>query len=202
MSKYVKNLVTDDIRRRLENVHDALLVNMIGLNANSSHKLRNGLRSRNINILVVKSSLAARAMAGTPLARLFEGVAGSTAICWGGEDIVSLAKEVTKIIKTDEYPAFQPRGGVMDGEPLAASQVIEVAKWPNRAEQLSLLLGQILSPGANLVSQLGSVGGALASQIAQRAEGAEEGSADTTAEATVADESAEGAPAVESGGAA
>jgi large subunit ribosomal protein L10 len=206
MSKYVKNLVTDDIRNRLQNVHDALLVNMIGLNANASHRLRSGLRSKNINVLVVKTSLAARAMAGTPLAGLFDGVGGSAAVCWGAEDIVSLAKEITKIVKTDEYPVFQPRGGIMDGEPLAATQVAQVAKWPSRTEQLSILSGQILSPGANLVSQLIAVGGALASQISQLAEGADEAAAaeaapavegvsETVAAATPAAEAAAQAPA-------
>ena len=48
-----------------------------------------------------------------------------------------------------------------------------VSKWPSRTEQLSILAGQILSPGANLASQLTSVGGALASQIKQHAAGDE-----------------------------
>ncbi len=39
---------------------------------------------------------------------------------------------------------------------------------------MSLLVGQILSPGAKLVSQLTRVGGALASQIEQKGEGEEE----------------------------
>ena len=30
MSKYVKNLIADHLHERLQNVHDALLVNMIG----------------------------------------------------------------------------------------------------------------------------------------------------------------------------
>ena len=50
-----------------------------------------------------------------------------------------------------------------------------MSKWPSRAEQLSLLVGQILSPGANLVSQLTSAGGALASQIEQRGKDEDEG---------------------------
>ncbi len=45
-----------------------------------------------------------------------------------------------------------------------------VSKWPTRLEQLSLLMGQILSPGAMLASQLTSAGGALASQIKQHSE--------------------------------
>jgi large subunit ribosomal protein L10 len=62
----------------------------------------------------------------------------------------------------------------MDGERLTAEKVKEISKWPNRVGQISLLLGQILSPGAQLLSQLGSPGGALASQIEKKskAEGA------------------------------
>jgi len=171
MSKYVKNLVAEHLRQRLANVHDALLVNMIGLDANANTRLRAELRGKNIQVLVVKNSLAARAAEGTPLATLFDGIAGASAICWGGEDIVSLAKEITKLIKGDKYAPFQARGGVMDGERLTATQVEQVSKWPNRMEQLGILSGQILSPGALLASQLNSVGGALASQIEQCGEG-------------------------------
>jgi large subunit ribosomal protein L10 len=174
MSKYVKNLVTDDIKRRLQNVNDALLVNMIGMNSSSTYALRKELRAQKINILVVKNSMAARATAGSPLASLFDGVGGSAAICWGSEDIVALAKSITTILKSEKFPAFQPRGGVMDGEQISADQIAEVAKWPSRGEQLSRLVGQILSVGARLNSQLIAVGGALASQIAEKAKGGEE----------------------------
>jgi ribosomal protein L10 len=174
MSKYVKNLIADDLRQRLQNVHDALLVNMVGLNANANTRLRKELRSKNINVVVIKNSLAARATEGTPLAPLFEGLGGTAAICWGAEDIVSLAKEITKLVKDDKNAPFAARAGVMDGERLDAAQVEQVSKWPSRTEQLSILLGQILSPGAMLASQLNSAGGALASQIEQRGEGESE----------------------------
>jgi large subunit ribosomal protein L10 len=62
---------------------------------------------------------------------------------------------------------------VVDGSPLAAAGVAAVSKWPTRLEQLSLVSGQILSPGALLASQLTSLGGALASQIKQHGEKAE-----------------------------
>ena len=174
MSKYVKNLIADDLRERLRNVHDALLVDMVGLNANTNTRLRAELRNKNIHVMVIKNSLAARATEGTPLAPLFEGLGGTAAICWGAEDIVSLAKEITKLVKDEKNNApFQTRAGVMDGERLDAAQVERVSKWPSRTEQLSILLGQILSPGAMLASQLNSVGGALASQIEQRGDGGE-----------------------------
>ena len=174
MSKYVKNLVTDHVRERLDGVNDALLVNVIGMDANANHRLRGALEEKQINLLVVKNSLAVRAMAETPLGPMFDGLTGTAAVCWGGEDIVSLAKAVAKLAEDDQYAPFAPRGGAMDGERLDAEKVFEVSKWPSREEQLSILVGQILSPGANLVSQLTSPASALASQVAQKAEGSEE----------------------------
>jgi large subunit ribosomal protein L10 len=173
MSKYVKNLITDHLREQLKNVNDALLVNMIGIKSNAAMRLRNELASKGIQVIVIKNSMAARAASGTPLAPMFDGLTGTSAICWGCEDIVSLAKEITKLAKDEKNKPFEARGGVMDGEKLSADQVAQVSKWPGRAEQLAILVGQILSPGADLCSQLTSAGGALASQIEQKGDGAE-----------------------------
>jgi ribosomal protein L10 len=162
MSKLVKELVTDQ------------LVNVIGLSATSTTALRRSLRQKNIKLLVVKNSLAKRATEGTQLAAAFEGSTGTLAMVWGAADIVSLAKEVVRLAADKEYEAFKARGGVMAGAKLEPKEVEQISKWPSREEQLSILLGQILSPGARLASQLIAAGGALASQIKQQGEGAEE----------------------------
>ena len=170
MSKYVKNLLTDHLRDQLRDVSDALVVNMVGMDAVTDNRLRKELRARNIRVIVVKNSLAQRATAGTPLAPAFEGLAGSAAVCWGSEDVVSLAKEITKLARDPRFAPFAPCGGVMDGERISAAQVEQVSKWPSRIEQLSLLVAQILGPAATLASQITAAGGALASQISQLGE--------------------------------
>ncbi|HRX79134.1 MAG TPA: 50S ribosomal protein L10 [Pirellulaceae bacterium] len=170
MSKYVKDLVVQDLKRRLDGVDDAVLVNVVGMEANDTVLLRKKLRDKGIGLMVVKNTMAKRATEGTPLNAAFEGSEGSLAVVWGGEDFVSLVKEVTSVDKSGEFEKFEPRGGVMDGEHLSPDKVKEISKWPNRQEQLSLLMGQILAPGANLVSQLLAPGGALASQIKQKSE--------------------------------
>ena len=182
MSKYVKDLVTKELAHRLEGVEDALLVNVVGLDANRTVQLRKRLRDKDMNLLVIKNNLARRACEGTPLAAAFDGAAGTLALLWGGEDVISLAKEIVEIQRGGQFEPFEPRGGVMDGEHLSAEQVKDISKWPNRQGQLSLLVGQILSPGANLVSQLLAPGGALASQIEKKAEGVDEVPAETPAQ--------------------
>jgi len=170
MSKYVKDLVSKEIAKQLDGVSEALLVNVVGLDANKTVVLRRQFREKDIRLLVVKNTMAKRATEGTPLAPAFEGVEGTSAVVWGCEDIVSLAKEVTKLNDDDEFEAFQTRGGVMDGESLSAERVRQISKWPSRAEQLNILSGQILSPGANLAAAICGPGGALAGQIESKTE--------------------------------
>jgi large subunit ribosomal protein L10 len=148
MSKYVKDLVTRDIRRRLEGVEDAVLVSCVGMDANTTNELRGELVKKDIHMLVVKNSLARRATEGTRLAAAFEGATGQIGVLWGSTDFVSLVKEVVSL-----------------GERLDAEALKAVSKWPSRQEQISLLVGQILAPGANLSAALLGPGRMLNSQI-------------------------------------
>ena len=168
MSKKIKNIISEDLKKRLEGVENALLVNMIGLEVNTSNRLRGELAAKGIKVMVVKNSLARRATADTPLAKMFEGLEGSSAICWGTSDIVSLAKEVIRLAKDKAYAKFEVRGGVMDGEAFKAEQAVEISKWPSREEQIAILIGQIAGVGSKLSSQLISQGANIASQIKQR----------------------------------
>jgi ribosomal protein L10 len=80
MSKYVKDLVAKEIAGRLNGVDDALLVNVVGLDANKTVVLRKQLREKDIHLMAVKNSLAKRATEGTPLAAAFECIEGTLAM--------------------------------------------------------------------------------------------------------------------------
>jgi ribosomal protein L10 len=172
MSKTLKSLTVAEYSRRLAGVSDALLVNVIGLDSLNTYLLRKELRNKK---LVVKTSLARRATDGTKLAAAFDVGEGSLAIVWGGEDFVSLAKEIVELARRPEFEKFQTRGGVMDGEPLTKEKVAEVSKWPSRTQQIGIVVGQILAPGANLLSQINAPGGLLQSQLKKKSEEAAPG---------------------------
>ncbi len=175
MSKFVKDLVTRDIANRLEGVEDAVVVSTVGMDANTTVELRAELAEKNVHMMVVKNSLARRAAEGTSLAPAFEGATGSIAVCWGSTDFVTLVKTVVELDKdSKKYDRFKAQCGAMDGEPLDAEGLKAVSKWPSREEQISLLVGQILAPGANLSAALLGPGKMLASQVKQVMEKAEE----------------------------
>ena len=190
MSKFVKNLIVDQIKKELSEVQDCVLVNVIGLDAGQSGQLRDRLHEKSINIRVVKKSMAIRATEGTDLAPAFEGIGGSVAVCWGGNDFVSMVKELVELDKDKNFEAFSTCGGVLDGESLTPAAVAEISKWPTREEVLSTIVGQLLGPGATLAAQLIGPGGTLASQVSEI-----DGSGAATEEATAEEPATEEEPA-------
>ena len=170
MSKFVKQLVTNDIAKRLDGVQYLVLVGLTGIDANKTVSLRATLASKGINLLVIKNSLAKRATEGTSIAAAFQNMTGAYALCWGASDIVTLAKELVKLTRDKTLQGFEIRGAVLDGEVLGAAQAIDVSNWPTREEQIAILLGQILGVGAKLSGQFISFGSKLASQIEKIAE--------------------------------
>ncbi|MBA60828.1 MAG: 50S ribosomal protein L10 [Planctomycetaceae bacterium] len=195
MSKFVKNLIVDQIKKELAEVQDCVLVNVIGLDAGESGKLRDRLHEKSINIRVVKKSLAIRATEGTNLAPAFDDVGGSVAVCWGGGDFVSMVKEIVELDKDeDNFKSFSTCGGVLDGETLTPAAVTEISKWPTREEVLATLVSQLLGPGATLAGQLIGPGGTLASQVSEI-----DGAGATAEETSAEEESTEEAVAEEAG---
>ena len=178
MSKLIKNMLTDDLKARLADVGEAILVSLGTLDAQRTTELRQALRKKNIHLQMVKNSLARRATAGTPLAPAFEKTEGMLAVAWGGEDVVDLAKELDRLSGVKEFEGFECRGGALDGARLNADDVKQVAKWPTRGEQLSILSGQIISLASTLAGQIVSAGGTLAGQIQTRVDDLEKAGGD------------------------
>jgi large subunit ribosomal protein L10 len=165
MSKVVKQYVTRDIQNRLAGAKDAVVINLVGVEANANCELRKIFREKGISVLVVKRTLAARASDGTSLRNAFSNVTGSIAVASGCEDFVSLAKEIVAVVDAGTYKGLEIKGGVMDGEALSPAQVKDISKWPSRREQISMLVGQILGPGSQLSGQLKGAGSKLAAQL-------------------------------------
>ena len=177
MSKLVKNLLVDDLKGRLTGVGEVIVLSLGRLDGTKTTQLRQTLRKKKIHLQLIKNSLARRATLDTPLAPAFGKTEGMLAIAWGGEDVVDLAKELDRVSAIKDYDGVEFRGGALDGARLEPSDVKSVAKWPSRAEQLSILSGQISSMGSTLSGQILGAGGTLAGQICSRVDDLEKAEA-------------------------
>jgi large subunit ribosomal protein L10 len=163
MSKVVKGLMMDEIRQQLGECRDMLVLNTSKLDGVTDNKLRLALQKKGIQILQVKNSLARRALADSGVISLDHVLSGPSTLVWGGEDIVSLSKEIAQWVK--QLKNLEVKGGSADGQAIDAAGYESLSKSPGRQELLSQIAGLILSPGARLAAALLGAGGKLAGQV-------------------------------------
>ncbi|HUG94389.1 MAG TPA: 50S ribosomal protein L10 [Planctomycetaceae bacterium] len=163
MSKPVKNMLIDDVRRRIGDVRDLLVIDSSRLDALSANRFRLALREKQISLLTVKNTLARRALNDAGVTALDPVLEGPSTIVWGGEDIVALSKEIARWAK--ELEPLQIKGGAVEGTTLDAAGVEQLSRSPSREELIGQIAGLILSPGAQLAGALLGPGGYLAGQL-------------------------------------
>src|SRR5438067_2001465 len=99
MSKIVKDMIAVDLKQRIGDCQDMLVVNSSKLDGVTQNTMRNKLRAQNIRMLSVKNSLARRALKEIGLTTLDPFLKGPSVLVWGGPDIVALSKEIAKWAK-------------------------------------------------------------------------------------------------------
>jgi len=151
MSRVVKEMILQEIKCRLDGNQDLLVVDSSRLDAVTDNGFRNALREKGIHLLTVKNSLARRVLGDTE-GKLEQIFSGSSTLVWGGEDVVALSKEVTGQVKANEF--LELKGGTVEGQGLDVAAVEKLSKSPGRLELISMISGQILSPGAQLSGAL------------------------------------------------
>ncbi len=139
MSKYVKELMMDQLRSDLGGSQSLLILNLKDLDANAEHQFRRSLRKKSIRLRVLKNSLARRVFSELKLEGLSRYLDGPSAVAWGGEGIAELAKEITVQVKAFKKPEI--KGGAVDGVVVGPEQVDDITKLPSR----EVLIGQVLA---------------------------------------------------------
>lgn len=163
MSKKIKDMLVEDLRQRLGNARDMLVVDNSKLDGITANNLRLKLRKQNIRLLGVKNSLAKKVFGELGLSGLDEFLAGPSTLVIGGSDIVALSKEIAKWAK--DLEKLQIKGGVVDGAPVNPAGVEALSKSPSREELLGKIVTLMLSPGAKLAGALLGAGGTIAGQV-------------------------------------
>jgi large subunit ribosomal protein L10 len=169
MSKYLKGLQMEALKKMFDGVDEVIVANVIGLNSKETHDLRVALRKKNIQLQVVPNNLANRVFGAMGLPPMSELLKGPSAVIWGGEGIVELAREITEFAKKIEK--FQLKGLAMGGQALVGKEQVEqVSKLPSRQELLGQLVTVIMGPVSSVINQATGPGSLVASQIKSIAE--------------------------------
>jgi large subunit ribosomal protein L10 len=173
LSRQQKVDLVDKYKQEMAGAPHAFLLDYKGITVPQVTELRAKIRETGGQYLVVKNTLALRAIEGQPLEQLKELFDGPVAVAYSQDDAVSLAKALTTLAKT--VPAIQVRGGLVNGQAVEADQVKEIAELPTREELIAKLLFLLQSPVTRFVRVLAAVPRdfvVVLEQVRQKKEGA------------------------------
>jgi len=139
----------------------AVLTEYKGLTVAELNALRRELREVAGEYRVAKNTLVELAIEGTPYLSLKTLLTGQNGLVFGYGDAIGLAKIVTRYAR--EHDKFTLKGGVTEGQFLAAARMEAIATLPSRETLRAQLLGLLSRPASQLVGLLA----APAAQVAR-----------------------------------
>ena len=176
MSKPVKEMIMREYDARLDGTSDAMLISIRGVNAIDTTKVRTELRKKNIQVSVIRNALARRNFAGTGLEALTPLLKGPSALAFGGQSVVEVAREIVKLVES--FPGVELKGAVLDGTLFEGKKgVEELSKFPTREEAIGRVVTLIVSPARKLVAQVQGPGSTIVGVIKAIEEKLEKGEA-------------------------
>lgn len=150
MSKYVKELMMDQLKAELGETRSVLILDFKDLDALTENRLRLDLRKKNIVVRALKNSLARKVFADQGLGGLDRFLTGPSVAIWGGDGIAELAKEISEQVKKLKKPEI--KGGAVDGVVIGPTQVEDITKLPSREQLIARVAALALAPAQRIVS--------------------------------------------------
>ena len=156
LTRNTKEEILGGYEEAMASAEHAFVIGFKGITVNQVNDLRNKVRKSGGQYVVIKNTLARLAVAGKPLEQVKEHFTGPTAVAYSLADPVALAKVLTDFAK--DAPVIEFKGGLVEGRPIAASQVKEIASLPGRQELLAKLVFLMQSPIQRFVRVLAASG--------------------------------------------
>jgi large subunit ribosomal protein L10 len=144
-----KQAIVDELQQKLDGANAFYLTDFTGLTVKKVTDLRRRLRNAGVEYVVVKNTLAERALQGTDLPDIAEFFKGPTGVVIAPADPVASAKVLADFAKeNDSKPAI--KAGIVERKAVTPAQIDALAKLPPREVLLAQLAGALEAPMAQL----------------------------------------------------
>lgn len=150
MKRTQKEQLVNDLSEKIKGASALYYTDFSGINVKKMTELRRRLRRAGVEYVVIKNTLALRAVNESGL--VGERLRGPTGLVVG-KDPVAAAKVLSDFAKENEQKPTV-KGGVLDGKAIGADQVKQLASLPSREQLLADL-------GAGFMSPMAAFAGAL-----------------------------------------
>ncbi|MHB8158839.1 MAG: 50S ribosomal protein L10 [Desulfocucumaceae bacterium] len=151
-TKKEKEAILEELRETFKTTQVAVMANYRGLNVAAMTRLRKRLREKNCTIMVAKNTLTLKVAREMGIEGMEPYLEGPTVIAFSSEDLVAPAKIFSDFVK--ETKIFEIKGGFLQGRPIGAREVRELAELPPREVLLARVLGGMQTPMYGFASVL------------------------------------------------
>jgi large subunit ribosomal protein L10 len=155
MERAQKQEFVDGLAGKLAVAECVYVTDFTGLDVERMTQLRSKLRSSNAEYVVVKNTLARRAIAGTSAEALGGLLEGPTAFALSRDDVVAAARALTDFAKDGDLPRL--KGGIVAGRIVGIDEIRRLASLPGREALLGQMVGSLKSPIQGFVYVLSGV---------------------------------------------
>ena len=152
MKKPEKQRATDLLQEKFVRSNLAVVAEFSGMNVAEMQEVKNRLRAASGEFKVVKNTLAARAVVGTPVAALRPYFKEQTAVAFGYGDPVGAAQALKQI--SEKQKKLKIMAGVMEGQVIDLPGLSRIADLPSRPVLYGQLVSRMKSPFFNLTGGL------------------------------------------------
>jgi large subunit ribosomal protein L10 len=136
----------NELKEKLERCSITITANFTGIPGNEMTELRRRTRGIGVEFVVIKNTLMSLAADAAQRPQVKEILQGPTAIAFGYDDPVEVAKTLHDYIRTTRS-ALTLQGAVMgNGPALQARDVERLATLPSKPQLVAQLLGQFQAP--------------------------------------------------------
>jgi large subunit ribosomal protein L10 len=149
MRKTEKDAFVDELQEKLSGASGFYLTDFTGLSVKQITQLRVRLRKSGVEYVVVKNTLAKRALQGLELPDVASFFSGATGVAIGRQDAVAAAKVLTEFAREfGDRPALKV--AVVERREYSPEQVKALATLPPREVLLAQIAGGLQAPMARL----------------------------------------------------
>jgi large subunit ribosomal protein L10 len=143
-----------ELKEKLERSSIAITASYTTISGNEMTELRRRARAAGVEFVVIKNTLMSLAADAAQRPQVKEIIQGPTAVAFGYDDPVEVAKTLHDYIRTTRS-ALTLQGAVMGSGPaLQARDVERLATLPPKPQLVAQLLGQFQAPIQRLLSVL------------------------------------------------
>ena len=147
-----KKAVVEEVSQYAAKAYSAVAAEYRGLTVSEMTELRKTARETGVYLRVVKNTLAKRAIAGTELECMQEGLVGPLLLAFSMEDPGSAARLIHDFAKG--HDKLQAKVVAIGGQSYGASELARLARLPTRDQGISMIMMLMKAPVQKLAQTL------------------------------------------------